>query len=93
VDALAGIGFPQLFFNALQQHDLQIKSHAFPDHYQFSQQDLLPFKQRPLLVTHKDAVKLRQYGAENIWVVPLELKLSDDLQCRFFNILEPKLHG
>jgi len=93
VGALAGIGFPQLFFNALQQHDLQIKSHAFPDHYQFSQQDLLPFKQRPLLVTHKDAVKLRQYGAENIWVVPLELKLSDDLQCRFFNILEPKLHG
>ena len=50
-----------------------------------------------VLVTHKDAVKLSAIALDdrwsNIWVVPLELTLSDDLQYRLLTMLERKLGG
>lgn len=93
VYAVAGIGFPQLFFDALKKHGLHVESKAFPDHHEFSKQDLEPFSARPILVTHKDAVKIRAFDLENVWVIPLELNLSNDLQYRLDKILESKLHG
>jgi len=93
LDALAGIGFPHLFFDALRAQGLEIKPHPFADHHIFSAVDIEPFQQSPLLVTHKDAVKLRAFARDNIWVVPLELTLSDALQSRIINTLESKFHG
>jgi len=93
VSALAGIGFPELFFEALRKQGLELDCHAFSDHEIFTPQHLLAFKNVPLLVTHKDAVKLRPFSTENIWVVPLELTLSDDLQYRLLTLLERKLNG
>lgn len=93
VYALAGIGFPGLYFQQLRDSGLEIKGYAFADHHVFTAADLPADAHRPVLVTHKDAVKLRPFATENIWVVPLELTLSDDLQYRFLNILESKLHG
>jgi tetraacyldisaccharide-1-P 4'-kinase len=55
--------------------------------------DIESFADKPLLVTHKDAVKLRAYARDNIWVVPLELTLSDDLQLKLLNLVESKLNG
>ena len=93
VYALAGIGFPELFFDALRKLGLDLQTRAFDDHETFSAQDLKPFGQAPLLVTHKDAVKLRPFATKNIWVVPLELTLSDDLQYRLMSLVESKLNG
>ena len=93
VYALAGIGFPELFFDALREQGLELECHAFSDHETFTPQHLSAFKNAPLLVTHKDAVKLRPFATENIWVVPLELNLSDDLQYRLITLLERKLNG
>ena len=93
VDALAGIGFPQLFFAALQAQGLDIRPHPFADHQIFSADDMAAFQQSPLLVTHKDAVKLRAFASANMWVVPLELTLSDALQSRLRSLIESKLHG
>jgi len=70
-----------------------LESRAFNDHEAFTLQDLEPFSDAPLLVTHKDAVKLRPFATDNIWVVPLELTLSDDLQYRLLSLLESKHHG
>jgi tetraacyldisaccharide 4'-kinase len=93
VHALAGIGFPQQFFDRLEKIGLQLDTHAFTDHHAFNAQDIEPFNDRPLLVTHKDAVKLRAFCSKNIWVVPLELRLSDELQSQLLNTVEKKLHG
>ena len=93
VYALAGIGFPQLFFEALQQQGLDVTAHAFADHYEFSPRDINGLTDQPLLVTYKDAVKLRPFATDNIWVVPLELTLSDELQYQLNHMLESKLHG
>ncbi len=91
--ALAAIGFPELFFEQLRQHKLDIIANAFSDHYTFTQQDIDGFADKPLLVTHKDAVKLRGFARDNIWVVPLELTLSDHLQLKFLNLVESRLNG
>lgn len=93
VFALAGIGFPEIFFTALRAHGLDVQALAFADHHDFCPADLPADTTVPLLVTHKDAVKLRPFATQNIWVVPLELTLSDDLQYQFLKILESKIHG
>ncbi len=91
--ALAGIGFPELFFDQLRAQGLDVVANAFPDHYEFTASDLAPFSDHPLLVTHKDAVKLQDFSGENIWVVPLELALSDELKYRVIQLVEAKLDG
>jgi tetraacyldisaccharide 4'-kinase len=97
VHALAGIGFPDLFFDALRAQGLEVDAHAFADHYAFSENDLYGLNDAPLLVTHKDAVKLKAMAEKlhltNLWVVPLELTLSDDLQYRLFKLIEKKHNG
>lgn len=92
VIALAAIGFPESFFNALRTQGIELEARAFADHHAFSAHDL-PDTNDPILVTHKDAVKIRAFATQDIWVVPLELTLSDDLQYQFLTILESKIHG
>lgn len=88
VHALAGIGLPELFFQALETEGLKVVPHAYEDHHPFELQDIPTEPDYPILVTHKDAVKLRQFRNKNIWVVPLELQLSDDVQYQLKNLLQ-----
>jgi tetraacyldisaccharide 4'-kinase len=91
--ALAAIGQPQGFFSMLQQYGLETEVYDFADHHAFSARDIQRFHDRPLLVTHKDAVKLRSFNMDNIWVVPLELHLTDALQSRIIKLVESKTRG
>ena len=93
VHALAGIGFPDIFFASLRQIGISVIEHEFPDHHQFTANDLQLKPELPILVTHKDAVKLHGINRDNIWVVPLHLELSDSLQEQIRQLLERKHHG
>ena len=93
VHALAGIGFPELFFASLRQPGLDLIEHVFPDHHQFTAEELILNPDLPILITHKDSVKLRGLARDNIWVVPLNLELSGTLQDRLFQLLESRHHG
>jgi subfamily B ATP-binding cassette protein MsbA len=93
VHALAGIGFPEMFFAALKQVGIDPIEHEFPDHHEFTSQDLNLKPDLPILVTHKDAVKLKGMANHNIWVVPLDIELSEDLQDQIMQLLEMKHHG
>ncbi len=93
VHALAGIGFPQAFFQALAEQGINVQPHPYPDHHVFTKGDIKAYNDAPLLVTHKDAVKIRPFASPDIWVVPLELTLSNELQHQIMTILEPKLDG
>lgn len=84
VYAMSGIGYPQRFFGTLQTLGYQCLTHSFGDHHQFVLTDLLPFADRPIIVTSKDAVKLRQLAQQSphqifsqIWVLPVVAVLSD----------------
>ncbi len=93
VHALAGIGFPEIFFASLSQMGIDVIEHEFPDHHEFSAQDLNLKPDLPILVTHKDAVKLKSIARDNLWVVPLDIELSDELSNQILQLLESHHHG
>ncbi len=93
VHALAGIGFPEIFFASLMQMGIEVIEHEFPDHHEFSAEDLNLKPDLPVLVTHKDAVKLKGLARENIWVVPLNIELNQELSNQILQLLESRHHG
>ena len=59
VHGVSGIGYPQRFFATLEGLGFQVSAHPYPDHYDFKLTDLLQYKHYPIVVTSKDAVKMR----------------------------------
>ncbi len=59
VRAVAGIGRPEGFFDALRERGMDVVEHPFPDHHRFVAADVDFGDPLPVLVTSKDAVKLR----------------------------------
>ncbi|MDH3221488.1 MAG: lipid A export permease/ATP-binding protein MsbA [Gammaproteobacteria bacterium] len=93
VHALAGIGFPEIFFASLMQMGIEVIEHEFPDHHEFSAQDLDLKPELPVFVTHKDAVKLKGIARPNLWVVPLHIELSEDLSKQILELVEARHRG
>ena len=93
VHALAGIGFPEIFFASLAQMGIDVIEHEYPDHYEFNVQDLNLKPELPILVTHKDAVKLKSIARENLWVVPLQIEFSEELSSQIMQLLESRHRG
>lgn len=78
IHAVAGIGHPARFFNQLQALGLEVVPHAFADHHAYSAADFAFAKPgEPIIMTEKDAVKCRQLGLENAWVLPVYAELSE----------------
>jgi tetraacyldisaccharide 4'-kinase len=93
VHALAGIGFPEIFFASLAQMGIDVIEHEFPDHHEFSAHELNFKPELPILVTHKDAVKLKGIARNNIWVVPLKIDLGEELSDQIIQLLESRHRG
>jgi tetraacyldisaccharide 4'-kinase len=84
INAIAGIGHPQRFFQMLEKHKITTNPHAFPDHHQFTQKDFDSIKPgSAIIMTEKDAVKCRSLGLENAWYVPVETRLPDEFENDF----------
>ncbi len=77
VHALAAIGNPQAFFNALHTHGLDVQEHSFADHAELDARDLAFADGAPVLMTEKDAVKCRAFAAPHCWAVRLELVFDE----------------
>lgn len=71
VHAVAGIGNPGRFFEALRSKGLILVEHAFADHHVFVAEDFAGLS-GPVLMTEKDAVKCRGLGLDSAWAVPVE---------------------
>lgn len=93
VHAVSGIGYPQRFFDTLNSLGFNVVGHAYPDHYDFDLAELLQYTEYPIVVTSKDAVKMRallskattdkalnneyQTLINRLWVLPVTAELSD----------------
>ena len=88
VHAVAGIGNPARFFQALQQYGMLIEAHAFPDHHRFQREDISFGDGRPVLMTEKDAIKCRQFAGDNEWVVPVRAEMSKEFCRRLDELLD-----
>lgn len=81
--AVVGIGYPQRFFNTLNQLQIQFEPHVFADHHAYQAHDFANLAEKLIVTTTKDAVKLHELFAHQaeilnrIWVIPVEAQLSD----------------
>ena len=88
--AFAGIGYPKKFFNALKN---VVAKRAFPDHYQYTQQDieellsLAEKKKAKLITTEKDWVRLPVEIRDKIKYARLDTVLDNN----FYNWLKEKI--
>jgi len=85
INAVAGIGDPQRFFDTLQTLGFHLmKQQGFVDHKSFTVDDFNQFNQfnhfkviLPLLMTEKDAVKCRAFAQDNWWYLPVNALFSE----------------
>ena len=91
INAIAGIGDPQRFFNTLMSLQFTIdKQHAFVDHHHFTLEDFSQFPDNiVLLMTEKDAVKCRDFAQDHWWYLPVNAKFSIQEQ----QLLQTKVHS
>ena len=87
VHAVAGIGHPQRFFDALRALDIEVIEHPFPDHHRYAAADFDFGDDLAVLMTEKDAVKCRAFAKDNAWSVPVTARLPDS----FFEAIVAKL--
>lgn len=87
--AAAGIGVPERFFATLRAAGLAPQTWALPDHYAFGGDPFAHAQADSILVTEKDAVKLRACHDARIWVVPVEAALPG----RLIALVVEKLRG
>jgi tetraacyldisaccharide 4'-kinase len=76
VHGVAGIGDPDRFFLHLAKAGIQVVPHPFPDHHAFRPEDLEFGDALPVLLTEKDAVKLRGAARPHWWVLPVSANLD-----------------
>ena len=76
VHALAAIGNPAQFFEALAARGLEFDAHALPDHSALDPRALPWPAGATVLMTEKDAVKCAGYAQSGWWYVELEVELE-----------------
>jgi tetraacyldisaccharide 4'-kinase len=75
VHAIAGIGYPEPFFNYLREQGLKLHCHEFPDHYAYQKSDIQFNDNLPVIMTEKDAVKCQSFAKSQHWYLPIEAHL------------------
>jgi len=76
VHAVAGIGQPNRFFLQLGKLGIKVMPHPFADHHAFAPAELDFGDEAPVLMTEKDAVKLRRAARPNWWVLPVTAEVD-----------------
>jgi tetraacyldisaccharide 4'-kinase len=90
--AVAGIGDPQRFFEALRRQGLQVVEHPFPDHHLYQPADLQFEGAQAVLMTEKDAVKCIAFSQPHWWYLEVEARVNAKLGSLIMRKLEDK-HG
>jgi tetraacyldisaccharide 4'-kinase len=85
--AVAGIGFPERFFQTLKNLKIKLIEHPFPDHHQYQPNELEFADDYPIIMTAKDWVKCRTFATDKMYFLETNLDISSD----FLNNLNAKL--
>ncbi len=84
IHAVAGIGNPDRFFNALKELGANVDGEGHPDHHDFVLTDIEFNDDLPVVMTHKDAVKCRPLFNQdlsgkpsNLWYMPVDAQIDE----------------
>jgi tetraacyldisaccharide 4'-kinase len=76
IDALAGIGQPERFFEALRGLGLAIREHPLPDHARIDAATVAALDAPFVVMTSKDAVKCREFADDRCWALEVEARID-----------------
>jgi tetraacyldisaccharide 4'-kinase len=76
VHLVSGIGNPQRFIKMVKGAGLVTDERLFPDHYDYKADDLHFNDDLPVIMTAKDAVKIRPFADNRHWYLKLRVKPS-----------------
>lgn len=104
VTAVSAIGNNARFFNSLESQGLLVDKAAFLDHHLYRLSDLEFKNKYPIITTSKDAVKILELYNKNtkqfieligadIWVYPINAKLSDTFDQSLLSKLELRIQN
>lgn len=82
--AVAAIGNPRRFLKTLEEQGLNCRLYAFPDHHLFTGRELQLIEEK-IIMTEKDAVKCRDFAADNWYVLPVDAELGSDFWQAFWS--------
>jgi tetraacyldisaccharide 4'-kinase len=88
ITAVAALGNPKRFFNALEQYGIHAKRIGLPDHSTYTAGFFSAIRAQCILITEKDAVKCTGITDERIWVVPMSVVIPDALSQWMQSILQ-----
>lgn len=88
VCALAGIGNPDRFFDALSTLGFVFERKIFKDHYAYQKSDLLAITADLIIMTEKDAVKCQAFCDERCYMLPITMVFNDDLSHTLGQLLD-----
>lgn len=88
--AMAGIGYPQRFFEHLQGLGLKFERHPFPDHHAYRPEDLDWPDADAIMMTEKDAVKCAKFADARYWVLPVLAKLDPSFGQKILDLLRKR---
>ena len=82
--ALAGIGNPENFFNLLEKYKFNlVKKFIFPDHYQFTKNDLIEIIKESkknncqVVATEKDYYRIKDFNLSEIEYIKIDLEINN----------------
>ena len=78
VHAVCGIGHPERFAQTLKELGFEVILSSVNDHHHLSDDDLEFGDDLPMIITSKDAVKYRGVIPDNLWVLEVEMSISED---------------
>ena len=83
VIAVAGIGNPSRFEQTLLDASFEFDLTEFGDHHVFSTTDFPDSVEKAIVVTEKDAQKIRELPmvAERVWYVEIDVEFEEDVDC------------
>ena len=79
VHAIAAIGHPERFFALVRAQGIAACFHPFPDHHDFTKDELAFSGARAILMTEKDAVKCRRFADARYWCLPVRARIETAL--------------
>ena len=75
-----------IILKQLKNYNINVTSIKYGDHYQFKETDF-PDSRKPILVTEKDYVKIRQFNIKNIYILEQQITPNDKLMKMIEKIL------
>ncbi len=71
VHAVAGIAFPDRYFDSLKKLGCLVMPHPFQDHFAFTANDFQFNDNKPILMTEKDAAKCQAFATDDMWALEI----------------------